>query len=223
MNPFYFLVDIARFFEEEVDMYHYRTAPKDYLKNPIILIPGVGSKWGGLKHLADFISEKGYPLYVVQELGDNLYDLDYSSKIVRKLIEENDLKNAIIVGHSKGGLIGKYLMVHDDLQHRVLGMVSLATPYSGSKLANFLLIHRWKQFGTGDKGILDLQKHTEVNKKIISISPSFDTLVWNKNKSNLEEAFENIEVSAKGHLNMTYDQQVKEKVLGSIEKISKLG
>ena len=90
------------------EMYVYKNPPKGYVKNPIVLIPGLGCRWAGVKHLADFIESKGFPIYVVKELGDNLFEIPYSAKLVKKVIEDNDLRNAILVGHSKGGLIGKY-------------------------------------------------------------------------------------------------------------------
>ena len=219
---YYTFVDLLRFFEMTSEMYVYSNPPKNYVKNPILIIPGLGSRWGGLKPLADFIAKSGYPVYVVKELGDNLFEIPYSAEIVKKVIEENDLRNVILVGHSKGGLIGKYLMIHDDNDKRVLGMVSLATPYSGSRLANHLIIHRWKQFSTSDPMILELQEDKSVNKRIISISPAYDTAIWHKDKSNLEDSLENITVSVSGHLNMVYKKELQETVEKSIEKISAL-
>ena len=204
------------------EMYVYPTPPKDYIKSPVVIIPGVGARWAGIKSLSDFIAKEGFSVYVVKELGDNLFEIPYSSEIVGKVIEEKDLNNVILVGHSKGGLIGKHLMINDT-RKKVKGMISIASPFSGSKLANFLVIRRWKMFATTDPLILDMQKNTDVNKRIISISPSYDTLVWHKNKSNLEGALENLTLPLNGHLDMIYKELLHEKVIECIKKIEALG
>lgn len=83
----------------------------DKNKIPVILIPGIGNRWGAIKHLADLISSQGYPLYVIPDLKNNLLSVEKSAEIVKAMIDKNNLKNVILVGYSKGGLIGKYLMV----------------------------------------------------------------------------------------------------------------
>ena len=94
-------------------------APAHYLghiqegKVPIILIPGVLGRWGFLKNLGDKISLEGHPVYIVQSLKYNLFSIPESAKIIRKIVdtikkETPHFSNAIIIAHSKGGLIGKY-------------------------------------------------------------------------------------------------------------------
>ena len=59
----------------------YHTPPKHYLeyteegKVPVILIPGVLCKWSFLKHLGDKMSLAGHPVYIVPELGYNLFNM----------------------------------------------------------------------------------------------------------------------------------------------------
>lgn len=129
-------------------MYLHRNPPKHYLghiikgKKPIILIPGIMGKWGFLKKLGDKISLEGHPVYIVPKLGYNLANIPTAAKIVEEIIDENNLKDVIIVAHSKGGLIGEYLLTCDK---RVEKLIAIATPFYGSHLAKFFRLKPFKE------------------------------------------------------------------------------
>ena len=219
----------------------------DYIlpgKAPVILIPGILLRWSFMKHLGDHISLAGHPVYIVPGLKSNLYsipisakrlrtivvrvipklghgapNLPRSSEIIRGFLEKYNIKGAVLVAHSKGGLIGKYLLVHNNRDHRVKGMVAIATPFSGSSLAKLISHGSFKEL-RGDSAILhDLASHPLVNQQIISLIPQFDNHVWAEKGSFLEGA-ENIVVDVSGHHKILFDKEVQDKVLESIEKIS---
>src|SRR3989344_7938509 len=112
MKAIYWIVDYCYFFLGKVLMLVHVNPPRHYLgyivkkKIPIILIPGISNKWGFIKRLGDTVSHLGHPVYTVNKLESNLLDIPLSAKIVREMVDRNNLKNAIIIGHSKGGLIG---------------------------------------------------------------------------------------------------------------------
>jgi pimeloyl-ACP methyl ester carboxylesterase len=197
-------------------------APKHYLgfvrenKSPVILIPGLLERWGFLKKLGDKISMEGYPVYIVPNLGYNLKDIPACAKIVRELIEKTNIQNAVIVAHSKGGLIGKYLLIHLNDDQRVKRVISIATPYSGSSLIKFLPHKSFRELRTDSKIILDLESHKEVNKKIISIAPVFDNHIWEG--SRLEGA-KNIAVDEKGHHKIIYNKELEKIILSSLSQL----
>lgn len=213
-------------------------------KAPVILIPGILLRWSFMKHLGDSISLAGHPVYIVPGLKSNLYSipisakklraivvriipklarvaprLSHSSKIVRDFLERYNIKEAVLVAHSKGGLIGKYLLVHDNQDHRVKGMVAIATPFSGSSLARLISHGSFKELRADSKILHDLASHPSVNQQIISLIPQFDNHVWAEKGSFLEGA-DNIVVDVSGHHRILFDTHVREKVLESIERIS---
>jgi len=213
-------------------------------KVPVILIPGILFKWGFMKHLGDKISLQGHPVYIVPELGYNMRNVKTAAKtlrsivvhivpgrghippkvlkgakIIRELIEKENFKGAVLVAHSKGGLIGKYLLVHNNTDHRVLGMVAIATPFSGSKFAKFIPHESFKEMNIDSEVIHELEKHQRINKKIISVFPEFDNHVWAENGSFLEGG-ENIEVPTKGHHRVLFSKKVEEVIVESVEKIT---
>ena len=199
--------------------------PKHYLghvidgKVPVVIVPGIFSQWGFMKKIADTISLLGHPVYLVPELGYNLHSIPHSASLVRKVIEQEGLHNVIVLAHSKGGLIGKYTMIHHNDDARIIGLVSVATPYSGSAITKLLPIEPVKELHNDSVIIKDLATHTAVNKKIVSICPEFDNYVLAKDGSYLEGA-KNIPVMVHGHHAVMYDASVIEAIQASIETMS---
>lgn len=115
------------------DSFLYRNPPEHYLsyvkKNlpAIIIVPGVLEKWHFLKSIADPLSIKGYAIYVLQNLGYNTQSIKSSARLVSKLIFQKKLKNVVIIAHSKGGLIGKQVLL-DDKNKKVKKLIAIATP-----------------------------------------------------------------------------------------------
>ena len=172
--------------------------------------------------MADHISLLGHPVYVVPKLGNNIGDIPSGAKKVREVIEENKLKNIVIVAHSKGGLITKYLLIHEDPEQKVKGLIAIATPFHGSSIGKFIP-HYSVQELTKDSDIIHyLAEHSEVNGKIVSIIPSYDNAVWRDKGSHLEGAMQNIEVEIPGHNLILKDKKVWTIVVEWIEKITRL-
>lgn len=221
------ILDYAHLIRGGALMYLRHRPPKHYLgyivegKRPVILIPGVSSRWGFLKPLGDYISLKGHPTYVIPKLGNNLKDIPTSAKLVRELIDEEKIKGAVIVAHSKGGLIGKYLLEFHNQDNRVKGVVSIATPYAGSALANLVpWRHAYRELRVDSEIIKKLKGHKEVNKKIISIIPEFDNHVWAERGSFLEGALDNVVVPVRGHHKVVYDKLVWRKIDEAIDRLA---
>lgn len=211
---------------------------------PVILIPGILGKWGYMKRLGDKISLRGHSTYIVPGLGYNIYSIPSSAKIlrslivhiipklghiiphlekgalkVRKLIEKEKLEGAILVTHSKGGLIGKYLLAHHNADGRVIGVVAISTPFSGSALAHLIPHHSYKELRIDSKIVADLEKHTAVNQKIISIFPEYDPHIWAKQGSYLKGA-KNLKIPVGGHNTLLANKKIIRAVLKSIDEIT---
>lgn len=205
-----------------VIMYWYSTPPKHYLgytiKNrcPVIIIPGIALRWGFMKPLADFISLKGYATYVIPQLGQNLSEVADCAKKLEALIIEQNLKDVVIIGHSKGGLIGKYLL-STSINKKIKGLIAIATPFSGTLLSKFIPHNSYKELNQESKLIKELSSLKEINKKIISIFPEYDNHIWGGTSSFLEGAFENIKIPIRGHHKIINDKYTWGIILESIE------
>lgn len=199
---------------------HYKNMTKQGLA-PIVFLPGIFERWTFLKPLADHISKLGHPVYVVPQLGsNNLLDIPTSAKIVYEVISKNNLSNVVIVGHSKGGLIGKYLMLHEDKREDIIGLIAVATPFHGSSIGKFFPHYSVAELLTDSGVIKYLDKHVEINKKIISIIPTYDNIIWHKDGSHLEGALENLVVPVLGHHRILADRGVWNIITKWIDKIT---
>lgn len=221
-------VDYAYALRGAVASLVHREPPGHYLGHivagmtPVILVQGVSLKWGFMKDLGDRISLLGHPVYIVPELGNNMHDIPSSAAMLRSLIEKENLSGVIIVAHSKGGLIGKYVLVHHNTDNRVLGIVAIATPFSGSALAKLVPRDSYKELRTDSELIKDLGKHSTINRRIISIIPEYDNHVWAAQGSYLEGAAENLEVPVRGHHKVLFSEVVAQAVFRSIAKIARM-
>ena len=219
--------DYAYLFSTKAFTYFKHAPPKHYLgyikegKVPVIILPGLSLRWAFYKSIADHISLLGHPVYIIPKLGNNFRDLPSSAKKVREVIKENNLKNVIIVAHSKGGLIGKYLLLHEDSDKRIKGVIAIATPFHGSSIAKLIPHSSFKELSPDSKIIRYLENHSEVNKKIVSIIPSYDNHIWHPQGSYLEGAKKNINVEVFGHHLLLNDKKVWNHVIEWIEKITK--
>ena len=206
-------------------MYLHSKSPKHYQgyivkgKYPVILIPGLTERWAFLKSLGDKISMAGHPVYVIPKLKHNLLSIPKSAKIVEEIIDENKLRNVILVTHSKGGLIGKYLLMHLIDKGKIKGMIAIATPFAGSSLAKLISHHSFKELAEGSEIIDNLKSHQEVNSKIISLYPEFDNQIMKENSSFLAGA-ENIKIDVKGHHKIIFDKDTQMKILGLVSRLS---
>ena len=68
----------------------------------------------------------------------------------------------------------------------------------------------------------DRQPVFNLDKKIVSIIPLYDNVVWHEKGSYLEGAMQNIEVKTPGHTLILKDKKVWDIVVEWIEKISRL-
>ena len=200
--------------------------PDKYLtgssKINIVFLPGFFTKrtqyiYGGL---ADALSDHGYKIYFIPSLGYNLKDIRTSARIVRDFMDENNLKNVVLFGHSKGGIIGKYILQHFNQDGRVLNLIAIGTPFAGLSFANYLLLKRFNEFGSHGKFIRDLTLYTKDNNKIYSIIQSKDSII--KDNKDMEiKGGNNIFLKTEGHIksiNSPENIDVMLKILGEISK-----
>lgn len=206
----------------------HRNPPAQYLghvvaeKAPVVLLPGILGKWSFMKHLGDRISQEGHPVYIVPGLGYNLRAIPDAAQIVRTVIDSiaDHPKGIVLVAHSKGGLVGKYVLAHHNADGRARGMVSIATPYTGSAMAKLVPHKAFKELREDSKVIQDLEQQSEANDKIVSIIPEYDNHVWSARGSFLPGAADNITVPVSGHHKVIFSAPVLEATLSAIEKFS---
>lgn len=182
---------------------------------PIVLIPGIYENWRFMKPVADFLFENGHPIHVVSGLGYNTGDVETAALAVTAYIKERQLSECIIVAHSKGGLIGKLVMMGSEAT--VLGMVALNTPFVGSRYASFIPLKSLKMFRPQSSILSLLTKNTIINKRIVSVYGLFDPHIP---KGSYLEGATNIQLSTRGHFKIMGNKHVHQAILKAIQSFS---
>lgn len=165
---------------------------------PVLLIPGVFETWHYLKPIRDRLADLGHPVHSVPELGFNRHPIPEMAALLTAYVEHRGLVGVTIVAHSKGGLIGKSMLVADALSGagRLNRMISVNTPYAGSPLARFGM-GPWREFQPTRPVIVDLAAAVDVNACITSLSSTFDQYVPAGNA--VLEGAENVLLPFDGH------------------------
>ncbi|MBF4577303.1 alpha/beta hydrolase [Frondihabitans sp. VKM Ac-2883] len=163
---------------------------------PVVVIPGVWETWAFLRPLIARVHAAGHPVHVLDSLHWNSRPVEATAHDVATYVLEHELTDVVIVAHSKGGLIGKYVMALLDVDRRIESMVAICSPFSGSRYAPWLVLKSLRAFSPRDATTLLLARNREVNARIVSIFGEFDPHI--PEGSSLPGA-ENIRLPAGGH------------------------
>ncbi len=179
-----------------------RSNTKIYLsgtKAPVVLLPGVYESWQFMRHIAERLHDDGHPVHVVHTLGFNRRSVPEGAKAAQTYLRENDLTDVRLVAHSKGGLIGKHMMVVDDREKRIDRMIAVNTPFAGSPYARFALGRTLREFHPSAATLTMLGKELAVNRRITSLYSEADQYI--PGGSPLEGA-ENVPLPYVGHFRL---------------------
>lgn len=123
------------------------------------------------------LNAHGYRVQVAHGLGANLLAIPETAERVRRALARipTPPSGRVVVAHSKGGLVGKRLLL-GDLDHRLdlRGLVAIATPFGGARLARYLLDPSMREFDPDSATIVELASAASVNSRIVSIFGVFD-------------------------------------------------
>ncbi|MGM0385066.1 MAG: esterase/lipase family protein [Actinomycetota bacterium] len=142
---------------------------------PVVVLPGIYETWRMMRPVADALRRAGHPVHVVPEVGLNLRRIPEVARDVVDHVVEAGLDRFALVAHSKGGLVGKAVLLHPTVGDRVTVLVTVATPFAGSSWAV------WAPPGTGirsltpwSRGVRTLSREARANARIVSLVPRWD-------------------------------------------------
>ncbi|TFB49512.1 esterase/lipase family protein [Cryobacterium tagatosivorans] len=170
---------------------------------PVVLLPGIYETWRFLRPLADALHGSGHPVHAIRGLGRNRRPVADGARIAAEYLSQEDLHGVILVAHSKGGLIGKYLMMSAAGRERIDRMVAIATPFSGSSLAKYTVLPSLRALSPTDPMVRLLVDEQFVNARITSVYGAFDPHI--PDGCSLPGAT-NIALAASGHFRIIGDR-----------------
>jgi pimeloyl-ACP methyl ester carboxylesterase len=184
-------------------------------RRPVVLIPGVYETWHFLHTVGTALNERGHPVHVIRSLGYNLLPIPASAALVARELAQRDLTDVALVTHSRGGLIGKQLMMTDDPDRRVVRLVAVAAPFAGSGMARLTVLPTLRIFLPTDEVIRDLVASDEHNARLTSIYPRFDP---NIPEGSRVEGAVNVEIPVVGHFRILDAPQTIAAVIDAVER-----
>lgn len=172
----WWLLDYAYAARWQLRAFFNRTDPKSFAtgdKAPVVVLPGVYETWKFLQPLLEALHRRGHPVHVIEMLRHNRRPVADAAAHVTAFLRSADLRNVVLVAHSKGGLAGKLVMVGPEAD-RVAGMLAVATPFSGSRYARMMPGQTLRAFSPAHPSILAIARHQVVNARVVSVFAEFD-------------------------------------------------
>ncbi|MDO5678631.1 MAG: alpha/beta fold hydrolase [Propionibacteriaceae bacterium] len=149
----------------------------------VVLLPGILENARYLAPLAQWLAARGHVVHQLPALGWNLRGLQESVDKGFEALDALGVEDAVIVAHSKGGLIGKAMLLDPRSDGVLTRMVAVATPFNGSPLwdraqRTFALRRSpLGMFHPEHPELATLISEREVNSRIVSLSPAFDQMI----------------------------------------------
>ena len=178
-------------------------------RSPILLIPGVYENWRFMQPIAAHVYEAGHPVHVLDKLGYNTGAIAKMAQIVQEYLRSTELEDVIVIAHSKGGLIMKYALADQDTSRRVQHVITINTPFSGSRYAYLFLLPSVRVFTPRGSMIKQLALNNAINSQITSLYSVFDPHI--PETSQLVGA-ENVILPAIGHFRPIADASTLETI-----------
>lgn len=171
---------------------------------PVLLLPGIYERWHFLGPLVKYLEGRGHEVHVLEALGFNLHPVPASAGLVASYLAERDLSDVVVIAHSKGGLIGKYLMASAEAGHRIRKMIAVNTPFGGSVYARYAPTPTLRAFSPKDPTLQELAGNLDINQRVTSIFSRIDPQI--PGGSRLEGA-RNIQLDVVGHFRILADPE----------------
>ncbi|RZU66938.1 hypothetical protein EV379_3310 [Microterricola gilva] len=227
LRPFWWWLDyVYAGWQQWRSLFRHRTPRHFGVGDPelpaVVLLPGVYETWLFLEPLATRLNRRGYRVFAIPELSFNRMPVLRSAEVVaaalRQLSVEHGITEFVLLAHSKGGLIGKKLMVSE--HPGLVGMVAISTPFNGSSYAQFLPTSTLRAFSPNDEVLKELLTHLHTNEKIVSVYAEFDPHIPGKSAI---EGGQNIELPINGHFLLLGNKLLGDTVEAAVDAIHGTG
>jgi hypothetical protein len=169
--------------------------------------------WHFLETVGRHLNSLGHPVYTIPSFRYNVRPISEMAELAVQYVLDNDLTNVAIVAHSKGGLIGKALMLTDAGEARVASMVAINAPFGGSDYAHLVPIRTLREFVPTHDTIVSLSQAAEVNHRITSIFSVWDPII--PNGSAMDGAV-NLELPITGHFRILDSKELLDAVANAV-------
>ena len=177
---------------------------------PVVVIPGIYEDWRFMLPLIRELHAAGHPVHVVTLLQRNRLAVPKAAALIADYLHRRDLRDTMIVAHSKGGLIGKYTMMTLDQTRRITRMVAVCSPFLGSRYASYMLLPSLRALSPRNAVTLQLSREQSVNERITSVYGLFDPHIP---EGSVLPGARNVQLDTGGHFRILADEDTIRTVL----------
>ncbi|MEZ4321434.1 MAG: hypothetical protein R3F61_28440 [Myxococcota bacterium] len=176
---------------------------------PVLLVPGASNNRSSLGFMRSFLVFRGFPwVWAVNPpqlrdmgLADAAAELGRS---IERLRAEAKSEQVDLVGHGSGGLVAAWYARHLDTEGRVRRLVTVGTPWRGSKMSVFRRGRLAEETRYGAHVLDDLVPQT----RTISIWSPDDPTVIPTSSAVPDHGVESVQVESAGHHEMLMSARV---------------
>lgn len=186
----------------------------------VILIPGYFNNALVFFYHGRQLKKAGFgPIWAVN-IGNPFSKIETFALRLKKKIEKMQrkfqLEEIVLIGHSMGGLVASYYAMHFDKNNLVKQIISLGTPFQGTKVAKIGLGQCAEEMEAGSLFLKQLMQDLDHQNKtrIDQIATSFDQIVIPYTSSLLNKELGNKYVLEDlGHASLLFSNKVNAKII----------
>lgn len=189
-------------------------------KKGIILIPGYFNSALVFFYHGRSLAKAGFGPIRAVNLGSPFSGIEKFALRLKKKVEKMavkfDLQEVVLVGHSMGGLIGSYYALKFNERKLVRQVISLGTPFKGTKVAKIGLGKCAKEMEFCSSFSQDFLKELmqSCSVRIDQIATSFDQIVVPYTSSLLEQELgSKYIVEDLGHASLLFSKRINAKII----------
>lgn len=145
-----------------------RNAAAQTVVMPILLLHGFGTTRRSLEVLEQRLRADGFDVFSLR-LGGLFGTVNtrciaaLGTEVLEKLTQlrtRNGLGKFVIIGHSKGGLLGRYLVSCLTGAEHIHGVITMGTPHQGYPYQQLRMIGRWSLGGLALASVREMQPYS---------------------------------------------------------------
>lgn len=154
----------------------------------------------------------------IQELASN--------KVVDKIKlikQQTNCKNIIIIGHSMGGIVGSYYSEYLDNAKLIKAVITIASPFSGTKVSMFAKGDNAKEMCPGSSFLTELRIAIDKTpSKYYQICSKFDNIIfpWQSSLLSSCPSENQLVLPFAGHLTLIHMKEIAAQLSTWIKKLS---
>ena len=145
-----------------------------------LAVPGAWDSWHFMEPLAKALESRRVRVHFVPELGHHLMSVAEAAPLVARalegVMEEAAGRPVVVIGHSKGGIVGLRVLAERIARNVVqpIGLVALSTPFGGSAWADRTRLGAVRELRLTSEVVAQVRKDAGSGVRIVSVRPQRD-------------------------------------------------